>query len=161
MTQPTPLRSGLGLLVALFFLLLPNAAAWGDHHEREEQPEETKEATEEKVLPLALEIADLLKRGVEGYETAGPQETVLQQRQRDAAKGAFLRARDAAAVLVRELEGGASLSSSDIYFRTVDANMRAALATAGDATPSTAAAPLVDRLNKLIRELARIYDQTS
>ncbi len=159
MMRSAPLRSDVGLLVALFFLLLPNAAAWGDHHEREGQKDQTEEATAEKVLHLAHEIADLLERGVKVYETAEPQDMVLQQRQRDAAKGALLRAKDAAVVLVKELEGGASLSSSDAYFRTVDGNLRAALATAGDAKRSTEAASLLDRLDALVRELARIYDQ--
>ena len=86
---------------------------------------------------------------------------MLQQRQRDAAKGSLLRARDAAIVLVKELEGGANLDSSDAYFRTVGANMRAALETAGDAEPSTEGARLLDRLDELVRELAQIYDQKS
>jgi hypothetical protein len=54
-------------------------------------------------LDLAQELADLLERGVKLYETAGPQDTVLQQRQRDGAKAALLGARDAAREFVETL----------------------------------------------------------
>lgn len=160
MARSTSFRSGLGLLVALCFLLFPSAAVWGEHHEQEGQKEETHEPTEEKVLHLAQELADLLERGVQLYQTAEPQDTVLQQRQRDAAKGALLRARDAALVFVKTLEGGGSVSGSDSYLQMVEENMRAALETAGNAEPSSEAARVLERLDEIVRELGRIYDQS-
>lgn len=94
------------------------------------------------------------------YQTAEPQDTVLQQRQRDAAKGALLRARDAALVFVKTLEGGGSVSGSDSYLQMVEENMRAALETAGNAEPSSEAARVLERLDEIVRELGRIYDQS-
>jgi len=155
-------RSGLGLLVVLFFLLLSSAVAWGDQHEKKEHkasPAHTKETKQEKVLRLAHELRDLLERGVTTFESAAPQETALQQRQRDAAKGGLLRARDAAISLVEDLDGGGDAYSSDVYFRVVDGNMQDALETAGDFEPSSEGAQILARLDEILRKLRRIYDQ--
>jgi hypothetical protein len=66
MMQSNLQRSGLGLLVVLFFLLFSSAVAWGDQHEKKEHKASTahtKETKHEKVLRLAHELKALLERG--------------------------------------------------------------------------------------------------
>jgi hypothetical protein len=52
------------------------------------------------------------------------------------------------------------MSDSDFFLRTVHVNMRAALETAGNAKPSTEAAQVLERIDEVVRELERIYDQS-
>jgi hypothetical protein len=167
MMQSNPRKSGLGLLMVLLLLLLSSSAAWGEHHEKKEHENKeqrapqarAKETKDEKVSRLAHKLKDLLERGVAVYESAEPQETALQQRQRDAAKGGLVRARDAATELVRDLDGGGDVYSSDVYFRVVDGNMQDALQTAGDFKPSPEGADILARIKEIIRKLRPIYDQ--
>jgi hypothetical protein len=162
MMQSKLQRSGLGLLAVLLFLLFSSALAWGDHHEKKDQKglnARANETTEEKVSRLAHELADLLARGVEVYETAEPQETALQQRQRDAARGGLVRARDAALELVGDLDAGGNIGSSVTYFRTADGNMQDALETAGDFEPIGEGAQIIGRVEEIFRKLRRIYDE--
>jgi hypothetical protein len=166
--------SVFGLLAALLFVLLPPAAAWADQHqesqgkvhERQQLESEqkgsrlgAKETKQEKVLRLAHELKNLLDRGVATFESAEPQETALQQRQRDAAQGGLVRARDAASSLVEDLDAGGDVYSSDVYFRIVDGNIQDALQTAGDFEPSLEGARILARLEEILRKLKRIYDQ--
>lgn len=160
MTRPNPFKSVLGLLVMPLFLL-SSAVAWAEHHENEKmgkQEQEAEEPLEAEVSRLAHELADLLERGVELGETE-VQVTAFQQRERDAAQSELRHARDAARKYVRELEEGVSLSDSESSFRAADGFLRAALKTAGDAEASAKGAPALARLDKVIQQLERIYDE--
>lgn len=160
-------KSGHGLLAVLLLLLLPPAVAWGEHHEKKEHKNKeleaaqvrAKETKQEKISRLAHELEDLLERGVAVFDSAAPQETALQQRQRDAAKGGLVRARDASTELVQDLDGGGDVYSSDVYFRVLDGNMRDALETAGDFEPSPEGAQILARIEEILRKLRPIYDQ--
>ena len=145
--------STLVRLVAVMALTLVVEPVMASDHEAEEADAERRAA----ITRHARELADLLVRGESILEDAEPQDTVLQQRQRDAAEGAMRRATEAAVEHAKQLEAGASLDETLLYFGTIRDHVRSTLETAGDARPTSEGRVLRPRLFELLDELEQLY----
>ena len=71
------------------------------------------------VRKLATDLEQTLRDGYAQSLKAPPQQTVLQQRQRDAAQGVLRRARDLGEDYARKMRTGWSREASEPYFRIV------------------------------------------
>lgn len=107
---------------------------------------------------LATELEKTLQEAYARSLKAPPQQTVLQQRTRDAAQGAIRRARDLSADYARKLRAGYDRDASEPYFRAVANEVAYVWETAADAVPAETAKPLIERLQKILEELTAHYD---
>ena len=110
---------------------------------------------------LATDLERTLRDAYERSLKAPPQQTVLQQRQRDAAQGVIRRARDRSEDYARKMRAGWTREASEPYFRIVADEVAQIWDTAGDAEPAESAKPLIDRLRKILDELRALYDADS
>jgi hypothetical protein len=110
----------------------------------------------------ATRLADELERVIgeawDQAQHAPPQDTVLQQRKRDAAQGSILRTVKAAEAYSRMMRGGATREASEPYFRAIVDDFRAVRATADDVVPSERVEPLLDSMEAIMEKLSRLYD---
>ncbi len=113
---------------------------------------------QEVATKLATDLEQTLRDAYEKSLKAPPQQTVLQQRGRDAAQGVIRRARDLSADYARKMRAGWSRQASEPHFRAVMDEVAHIWETGGDAVPAESAKPLIDRLQKILDELQARYD---
>ena len=113
------------------------------------------------VTQLATDLEKTLQDGYKQSLKAPLQQTVLQQRRRDAAQGVIRRARDLSEDYARKMRAGWSREASEPSFRAVFEEVAHIWDTAGDAAPAESAKPLIDRLQKILEELRTRYDAAS
>ncbi len=113
------------------------------------------------VTKLATDLEETLQDGYKQSLKAPPQQTVVQQRRRDAAQGVIRRARDLSEDYARKMRAGWTREASEPYFRAVFGEVAHIWDTAGDAAPAESAKPLIDRLQKILQELRTRYDAPS
>lgn len=140
------------LLTGLLLLLLTSALPALADEPADDDTWNTAMATQ-----LAQELADVLEEARARGEMAPPQETVLQQRMRDAAQGSIRRATEASAAYAKQMRDGADRALSERYFRAVVDEVRSLRATAGDAIPAANVQPLLNRMDEILEDLGRMY----
>ncbi len=113
------------------------------------------------VTKLATDLEQTLRDAYERSLKAPPQQTVLQQRKRDAAQGGIRRARDLSEDYARKMRAGWTREASEPFFLAVVDEVAQIWDTADDAVPAESVKPLVDRLQKIIDELRARYDAGS
>jgi hypothetical protein len=111
----------------------------------------------EAVAKRADEIEAIFRETYELSLSPPPQQTALQQRQRDAAQGQIRRVRDLAADYAGRMRSGWSRSDSEPYFRLLVEGVEELWSTAGDAVPQAKAKALLDRANEIMNELQAYY----
>jgi hypothetical protein len=134
------------VLVAFLFL---DVAAAQDADEDWDQAAATK---------LATDLEDTLQTVYGNSLKAPPQQTALQQRERDAAQGTIRRARDLSVDYARKMRAGSTREASEPHFRAVVDEVAYIFETAGDAVPAASAKPLIDQLHLILDELRARYD---
>jgi hypothetical protein len=110
-----------------------------------------------RATQLAQELAAVLEEARARGQNAPPQETVLQQRKRDAAQGSARRATEAGAAYAKQMREGADRALSERYFRAVVVEIRSLRATADDVIPAEDVEPLLDRMDEILDELGQMY----
>jgi len=110
-----------------------------------------------KATQLAQELADVLEEARARAQNAPPQQTVLQQRKRDAAQGSIRRATEAGAAYAKQMRDGADRALSERYFRAVVDEVRSLRATADDVIPAADVQPLLNRMDEIMEELRQMY----
>ncbi len=110
-----------------------------------------------RATQLAQELAAVLEEARARGQNAPPQETVLQQRKRDAAQGSARRATEAGAAYAKQMREGADRALSERYFRAVVVEIRSLRETADDVIPAADVQPLLDRMDGILEELERMY----
>ena len=113
---------------------------------------------QDAVTKLASELETTLAETYAERLKAPPQETVLQQRKRDAAQGIVRNARDLSRDYASRMRSGLDRNTSALYFRTVVDEVAYIWDTAGDAVPAEAAQPRIDRIQNILKELQAFYD---
>jgi hypothetical protein len=111
-----------------------------------------------KVTSLANELEKSLEDSYAQIQTAPPQQTAMQQRNREAAQGVVRRARDLSADLATKIRAGWGRTESEPYFRMVAEEVAHIWDTAGDAVPTESAQPRIDRMQQILSELRAAYD---
>lgn len=110
----------------------------------------------------AMKLANELEETFEGAYArslkAPPQQTALQQRERDAAQGGIRRTRDLARDYARRMRAGLPRGASEPYFRAIVDEMENVWLTAGDAEPAESAKPAIDRFQRILDDLRALYD---
>lgn len=106
---------------------------------------------------LSAELVSVLEKARLRGADAAPQQTVLQQRQRDAAEGSIRRMLEAAQAFDQRMRDGADRAESEVYYRALVEQVRTTLATAGDAVPAPGVQPLLDRMDEILEKLRRMY----
>ncbi len=139
------------LMVSLLVLSLAGSA--GGEEENEE-----KAWDQGAVTKLATELEQTLREAYAERSKAAPQQTALQQRDRDAALAVVRRARDVSQDYARLMRAGSTREDSDPLFRAVDDEVAYVWDTAGAAVPSETAKPRIDRLQRILDELRAWYD---
>ena len=142
-------RSPIVCLVGLFVALSLSV-----HAGAEDQRQAWDQA---RVTEMAAELEKTLEEIHEQSLKAPPQQTALQQRERDAAQGAIRRARDRSQDYARRTRAGWTREESEPYFRAVVEEVEAVWDTAGDAVPAENAKPLIDRLQRILDDLRALY----
>lgn len=147
--RPRPLAA---LLMMFFFVFLLTGTATG-------QDDKTDGAWDQAAATkLATELEQTLQKSYESSLKAPPQQTALQQRERDAAQGGIRRARDLGEEYARKMRAGWDRGASEPYFRVVAEEMENVWTTAGRAEPAESARPRIDRLRRILDELRALYD---
>lgn len=137
------------IFIGAFFLAGPSAGEGDDPSPSWDQAAATK---------LATELEQTLREAYEKSLKAPPQQTALQQRERDAAQGVIRRARDLGESYARRMRAGWDRGASEPYFRAVAEEVEYVWTTAGSAVVAKAAQPRVDRLQRILDELRALYD---
>ena len=147
------------LPIALLLLLLAAPAL-----ARAEEPTDPSDAPAAmpvwdaaRATQLAEELADVLQEARARAQNAPPQETVLQQRKRDAAQGSVRRATEAGAAYAKQMREGADRALSERYYRAVVVEIRSLRETADDVIPAADVQPLLDRMDAILDELGKMY----
>jgi hypothetical protein len=111
----------------------------------------------ELVTKRAVELEAIFRETYELSLSPPPQQTALQQRQRDAAQGEIRRVRDLAADYAGRMRSGWSRADSEPYVRLLVEGVNELWSTAGDAVPQAKAKALLDRANEIMNELQAHY----
>lgn len=152
-TRPRPLT--VCLLTLLVAFSLTGLATSEDNNEDSNTEKAWDQAA---VTKLANELEQTLREAYEQSLKAPPQQTALQQRERDAAQGVIRRARDLGVDYARKMRAGWDRGASEPYFRAVVDEVEYVWTTAGDAVPAESAKPRIDRLQRILDELRALYD---
>jgi hypothetical protein len=110
------------------------------------------------VTKLAGELEQTFRQAYAQSLKAPPQETAIQQRERDATQGVIRRVRDVSEEYARKMAAGYDRGSSEPYFRAVVEEFEYMWDSAGEAVPAEAAQPTIARLNQLIGQIRALYD---
>jgi hypothetical protein len=147
------------LPIALLLLLLaaPALARAEDPADPSAAPAAQPAWNAARATQLAEELADVLQEARARAQNAPPQETVLQQRKRDAAQGSVRRATEAGAAYAKQMREGADRALSERYYRAVVLEIRSMWETADDVIPAADVQPLLDRMDEILDELGQLY----
>ena len=115
----------------------------------------------EVATQLANDLEQTLEDAYARSLKAPPQQTVLQQRERDAAQGVIRRARDLSKDYAQKMRAGWSRKASEPHCRVVVEEVALVWDTSGDAVPAVSAKPIIGRLQKILDELQALYDAAS
>ena len=148
------------MMCLLILSLVSSASGEGPAPAETADPEVMSEGDWDQaaVTSLANELELTLQVAEKQSMNAPPQQTVLQQRDRDAAQAVIHRAREASEVYARRMRSGWDREDSEAYFRAVLEEVGHIWETAGDAVPAESAKPLIDRLRSLTEELRVWYE---
>lgn len=148
-------RPFAGVLTALFvaFFFLDAQASQDDGRQ-----DAGKGWDHEIATKLANDLEETLEEAYERSLKASPQQTVLQQRKRDAAQGVIRRARDLSKDYAKKMRAGWSRKASEPHFRVVVEEVALIWDTSGDAVPAVSVKPLIGRLQKNLDELQALYE---
>jgi len=109
------------------------------------------------VTHLAVQLEASLGEGLEFASKAALQETVLQQRTRDAAVREMEKAHRVAGEYVKRLQQGATRDSSEPFFNQLRGIVNQARVTARDASPGSGMSAVLARIDVLLREVGESY----
>ena len=112
------------LFLAGLLLLLVAAPAPALADDPSDAPSDQPAWNTARATQLAQELADVLEEARARAENAPPQQTVLQQRKRDAAQGSVRRATEASAAYAKQMREGADRALSERYYRAVVVEIR-------------------------------------
>ncbi len=110
------------------------------------------------VTKLAKELEQILQEAQQRSSKAPPQQTVLQQRDLNAAKSVIRRAGDMSKDFARRLEAGWGREDSEPYFRAVNEEVELIFDTAGSAVPVESSEGMIDRLHAILDALQKWYN---
>jgi len=116
-------------------------------------PEWDQAAVTKRAIELELTLREASQRGIK----ASPQQTALQQRDRNAAQSVIKRAHERSEDYAKKMRAGWNRDESETYFRGVVEAVESIWATAGDAVPDENATALIARLRRLLDELEVSY----
>lgn len=113
---------------------------------------------QQRAIELSSQLEETFDLVVQSAETAARQQTVMQQRTRDAALSEFKHVRDISRDYAAKIREGWGREDSEPFFSQLRQATRRAREIARDAVPVPKVAVLLERVDSLLLQLSKQYE---